>query len=714
MIALLGCASPPARPDLLLVTVDTTRADAVGAYGAVPSPTPHLDGLAVRGLRVEEAMSTAPVTLPSHTALLTGRYPDATGVHDNLAHRLGPEAVTLAERLRDAGWQTGAFVSAAVLDRAFGLDQGFDTYHDTVRGGARRASVPRRPGDEVAADAVAWLAAADPDRPVFAWVHLYDAHQPHQPSAAHRARFPDDPYAAGIADADAALGAVLAAFRAAGRDPVVAVVGDHGESNGEHGERTHGWFAYRSTLRVPLVVAGPGVPARVLAGPASTVDLVPTLLARLGLPPDPSLDGLDLLGPLPPDRVVYGESWTPRLGYGFAPLAVAIDARHRYVDAPRPELYDWTDDPTETQNRHGDRAVPPGLLAAVAAHATDPDAAAGRAGPMDDQTALQLAALGYVGGAAPASARDPKDDPRAIEAYTEVMLAARTRPPAAAIPLLEGYVAANPGVAAARLLLSRAALLADQPEVGLRALDGLDPSDPQVRLSRAVLSNAAGREAEGMAELRALRLDWPDWTPPRVALADALRVGGDCAAAVQEVEDALRRHPDDPGLRVVRADCREAAGDLAGAVADLDLAVDADPAQTEARLVLASLLLALDRPDAAVARLVEAPAPDPRVERSLALARHQAGELAAALPALEAAAATDPTDAEVLLALADALLRLGADRGRVPGLLDRVSTLVPGEPQVHAVRARWWKAEGRLDEAQREAERWREAAAGAQ
>ena len=272
-------------PDDLLITLDTVRADALGVYGASPSPTPTIDALGARGVVVDEAMTVAPLTLPAHASILTGTYPTRTGIRDNMSFRLGDEAVTLAERLADIGYDTGAFVSAAVLDRAFGLGQGFHRYGDDVHA-AGLLGIPRRPAGEGVTAAVSWIASLPAEKPTFTWLHLYDAHLPLTPPADALARFPGDGYTASIAYADAQVGLLLDRYRAHGRDPIVVIVADHGEGRGDHGEQTHGWFVYRSTMRVPLVMHGPGVPEGVRwAGTASVVDIVPTVLDLLGQAP---------------------------------------------------------------------------------------------------------------------------------------------------------------------------------------------------------------------------------------------------------------------------------------------------------------------------------------------------------------------------------------------------------------------------------------------
>src|SRR6185295_19211933 len=259
-----GSAGPP---DVLLITVDTLRADHLGAYGDAQALTPVIDGLAARGARFAQVIAPAPLTLPSHASIFTATTPFTHGVRDNAGFVLGPALPTLAERFRAAGYSTAAFVSGYPLHRRFGLARGFDQYDDRLtRGGdrARPAAVERR-ADETIAAVETWLGrpAPGPRRPMFLWVHLFDPHAPYEAPEPYRTRFGERPYDGEVAFVDAQIGALLQRVTQARPDraSVVAVTSDHGEGLGEHGEPTHGLFVYDSTIRVPLVLAGPGVPA---------------------------------------------------------------------------------------------------------------------------------------------------------------------------------------------------------------------------------------------------------------------------------------------------------------------------------------------------------------------------------------------------------------------------------------------------------------------
>ena len=277
--------------DVLLITIDTLRADAVGAYGATTGATPVLDRLARGGVVFRQAHAHNVVTLPSHANILSGRLPFQHGVRDNAGFRFPADTPTLATLLKAAGYRTGAFVSAFTLDSRFGLDRGFDVYDDQLEGPAGPLALPERRGADTVAAAQRWLAQGD-GRPTFCWIHLYDPHAPYLPREPFASRFPGTPYVGEVAAADAALEPVLRPLlEAASPHTVVVLTADHGESLGEHGERTHGLFAYEATLRVPLILFTPSVvPPAVVDSLAGHDDIVPTILDAIARTPPASRD----------------------------------------------------------------------------------------------------------------------------------------------------------------------------------------------------------------------------------------------------------------------------------------------------------------------------------------------------------------------------------------------------------------------------------------
>ena len=333
--------------DVLLITLDTTRPDRLGAYGNRGIETPNFDRLAREGVIFSNAVAVAPTTLPTHASILTGLYPLRHGARANSSFVLGPEQTTLAERLRRAGYATGAFVSAFVLDRRFGVYQGFEVYDDELPSAGDAISVAERSADRTTDRAVRWLERPH-ERPRFTWVHYYDAHAYWTPPSPFAELYPIA-YDGEIAFVDSQIGRLL---EAADADTVVVVVGDHGEALGEHGEGTHGILVQDATLRIPLVVRAPGglpsgvhVPTRV-----SQIDLVPSLLSLLGEPVPKGLDGRSFLQPPDPERAIYAENLEPRLQYGWARLAALYRGPFKYVDGPSPELYELARDPLESDD----------------------------------------------------------------------------------------------------------------------------------------------------------------------------------------------------------------------------------------------------------------------------------------------------------------------------------------------------------------------------
>ena len=359
-LALAGCGPAP-RPHILLVTFDTTRADYVGFASGREGLTPMLDAMAERGAWFSTCLTPQPLTLPSHTSIMTGLYPFSHGVRNNGTYIVPDETVTLAERLQEQGYATHAVVAAFVLDSQFGLDQGFAGYDDDFSGGPKQKMFMFREikADVVARKAVRWLEQErSKEKPFFLWLHFFDPHADYEPPADLAARFPDEPYRGEIAFADRELGRVFASLDDAGLldETLIVFASDHGEGLGEHGETTHGIFIYESTTRVPMLIAGPGVPptGRVDAL-VRTVDIVPTILDLLDLPGEKDLDGRSLRSLWEgedEDRTAYMETFVPRLNFGWGELRGLRGANLKVIQAPRPETYDLAIDPMELKDLH--------------------------------------------------------------------------------------------------------------------------------------------------------------------------------------------------------------------------------------------------------------------------------------------------------------------------------------------------------------------------
>jgi len=352
---LLASLGSSAQANLVLITIDTLRPDHLGCYGYTSIKTPNIDQLSRAGVRFTRAYTPVPITMPAHAALFTGAFPLATGIHDFSGNKLPTNAATIAQTLRDNHYSTAAFIGAAVLDSRFGLSRGFETYFDHFQFGRSEEiyldSLERR-GDRVVDEALNWLRGG-PRGQFFLWVHLYDPHRPYNPPEPYASRYRTRPYDGEIAFADAQVGRLVALLRQLRLfdTSVMVLAGDHGESLGEHGEKTHGFFLYNATLHVPLIIRIPGVAPRVVGDEVSLVDVMPTILQALKIPVPSSVQGKSLLslvrGGQAPDADLYAESYFPLLHFGWSPLRSLQWRGLKYVETSRPELYDTRTDPRE-------------------------------------------------------------------------------------------------------------------------------------------------------------------------------------------------------------------------------------------------------------------------------------------------------------------------------------------------------------------------------
>jgi arylsulfatase A-like enzyme/Flp pilus assembly protein TadD len=426
--SLLAAAAPPAkapvRPagagrDVVLITIDTLRADAAGFAGNRRSQTPVLDRLAAQGRVFTDAHAHNVVTLPSHANILTGLYPFQHGVRENSGFRLATAVPTLASVLHSAGYATGAFVGAFPLDSQFGLDRAFDVYDDHYPKGSDEEEfiMAERRGDEVLRPALAWW-GAQKGKPRFLWVHLYDPHASYEPPEPFASRFKDQPYLGEVAAVDSFLAPLLGPFLDGVEKPALVVVtADHGESLGEHGEQTHGVFAYEATLKVPLVLWGRGVTPGRDTRPARHIDIFPTVLQAVGVAsPAPSglrRPGRSLLAPAATNGAdSYFEALSTTLNRGWAPLRGLIRGGKKFIALPLPEVYDLPRDPREATNRiDQERAAARGIFAALPKESAWPP----RREDLKPEDEARLLSLGYLSGAA--GARDsygPEDDPKRL------------------------------------------------------------------------------------------------------------------------------------------------------------------------------------------------------------------------------------------------------------------------------------------------------------
>ena len=476
--------NPSADQNILLVTIDTLRGDALSSYGG-PAQTPNLDALASHGARFTFAHAHAVVTLVSHTSILTGQLPYEHGMRDNSGYRVKDGTRTLATRLKALGFSTGAFVGGFPLAKRFGLTPGFDVYDDQMpeMTGDKTFSMPERPANEVVSRAVTWT--SQQQGKFFEWVHVFDAHSPYRPPAEFAAKYSAQPYYGEVAWIDTALKPLFDQLATLSRPTTVIVTSDHGESLGEHGEATHGMFAYESTLRVPMIIAtvtphqSRAPRGVVIDAPVRHLDIAPTVLDMIAAPADASMAGSSLRGLIGagqgPDRPSYFESMTYNLVRGWAPLRGVLVSKDKYIDLPIPELYDLIADPKEAQNltaSKSDRAQV--LLGTLKTYNMAPPSRPGRESA---DAIANLKSLGYISGAA--AARDhytEADDPKNLASLDRDLHTAseyaQSGRAAESIALLKKVIGLRPDTADAYMSLSYAYWQLGQARDAIATLEG--------------------------------------------------------------------------------------------------------------------------------------------------------------------------------------------------------------------------------------------------
>jgi len=620
------------HPNLILITIDTLRADHVGVYGAKTGATPAIDALASRGVRFDQAQTAVPLTGPSHATILTGQYPPAHGVRGNVVFTLGTKYPTLAVQLKRAGYVTGAFVGAYPVAAAFGFGQGFDTFnedfHETTVGdpGAERRA------NEVADAALRWLESSstkpglfERGHPFFAWLHFYDPHAPYAPPPPYRDRFSGRPYDGEIAFTDAQVLRVLDWLRASGHDAdtVVMLMADHGEGLGDHHEQMHAVLVYQSTMRIPMMVSGPGLPAGVVV-PArvGTIDVVPTVMGLLGLDAERSLPGRDLR-PLAtaqpvPSAPLYGESLFGRLNCHWAVLRSSIKDDWKLILGAAPELYNLARDPEEAHDLA--KAEP----ARVQSMSLELQQALLRMAPQGDKAQpnaatpeqeQQLRSLGYTAGS---GGSGPLDDPRLPDPRTHAelydRLQAATAAQGAALPAAFQEVQEvtridpnNPfafGTLASMAYRYGSLIVASHAFA--RTLE-LDPDRPGIRQNYGKLLRELGRYDESERELRialALTGDEDASGPTRVSLAQTLIVLKKTDEADTLLTGVLNRDAKNQEALIARGRLRTVQGRINEAVSSLEQVTSASDA--DMLIDLASAYIGANRLDKARAAATDA------------------------------------------------------------------------------------------------------------
>jgi len=535
-----------AARNVVLVTIDTLRTDRISCYGSDRLDTPNIDRFAEEGVRFTNAATTVPFTLPAHSSILTGLYPPGHGVRENVGYTIDGRVPTLAEVLSNAGWATAGFVSAFVLDGRWGVGRGFDHYFDDFDlSGFESANLSsvQRTGDVTVAEAVRWLDRRPSDRPFFLWLHLYDPHDPYEPPEPYKSAYANRPYDGEVAFTDSLIGEFRRALEDRGLlgSTMVVLTSDHGEGLGDHGESSHGFFLYDTTVHVGLIVRLPGgEPAgRTVDAAVSHVDLMPTILDAVNLDPPAPVHGKSLIPLIDGEdrdssRGVYSESLYPLLHYGWAPLRAFRTDDRKLISAPRPEVFDVRADPREEQDlSHAQPAVLAELEAGLDGlrSVIEPASPTTAAAPdLDPQTIAQLQALGYAAGQGGVSLDQESDRPRAdpkdkIDLHRTMMHAQSLmqRDPVAAESALRDVLEVDPDILDAQQMLGQLALLSGRHDEALRffrrALE-LEPDHRNSLMGMASAYRSLGRVDEALAGYRHLLAVAGDHTGASLAIAD--------------------------------------------------------------------------------------------------------------------------------------------------------------------------------------------------
>jgi len=654
----------PSDLDLVVVTLDTTRADRIGCYGAKDPPTPNLDALAARGVLFENAVSPMPLTLPAHCTLFTSRLPGAHTVRDNGGYKLPAEAVTLAEVLKERGYRTGGFVAAYVLDHKWGIAQGFDRYFDDFDLKAQKSvsmgDIQRR-GDEVVAKAFEWLDGVKNDR-FFAWIHLYDPHAPYAPPEPYASRFAAHPYNGEIAWTDELVGRIVAGLDRMGvtKRTLVAVLADHGESLGEHGENGHGFFVYEPVTHIPLILAGPyaSMGGRRVAEVVKTVDVAPTLLDLMGArgalasaqgrslvstilaaggtpgpgpgtasaasaaasaaaPPDAIAD---TPVPVPPGWQVgrdrdsgYSETYYARFHFGWSELRAVRTRRWHFIEAPTAELYDLGTDPGEAVNLAASR---PDVVADLRKLLGDYERASvpahGATAPLeeDEETLRKLAALGYAGGRSSHDTDrsfrdlpDPKDRIGIYNLMNRAREAIQGEHDDEAAGLLREVLRGDPEVIDAYFMLgnlqAKKQEWRDAAELYRKTLEKR-PDHDYAMIGLADTLVATGRVDDAILGYERFLQQDPGNAQITYRLAQVLLDDGRDGSAAEYFRKTLQAEPKTARAEVGLGVVSFRAKDFAGARASIDRALAIDPKARYARYNLALLAEAAGDAHAAV------------------------------------------------------------------------------------------------------------------
>ncbi len=613
--------------NVLLVTIDTLRADALSVYGG-KAKTPNIDRLAARGARFDFAHAHAVVTLVSHASILSGRYPYATGVRDNTGYRFPQTMPTIATRLKDRGFATGAFVGGFPLDHRFGLNVGFDIYDDNLApppgaglpsGALAQEGERERRADVVVASALKWM--GDQHGKWFSWVHVYDPHVTYSPPPEFLAQYPNEPYYGEVAWTDFALGRLFDQLSTLPRRTLVIVTADHGEGLGDHGELTHSLFAYESTLHVPLIVAELGGAQTtapkgvVIETPVRHVDLLPTVLDAVddprvaaGRTPSDVVDGSSLLPLIASgsgaDRPSYFEAMSANIARGWAPLRGVLVGREKFIDLPIAELYDLKDDAKELRNVFPVRTDRGNVLFNTLKSFND--APPGRPQTETAEVKESLRALGYFGGgsAAPKEKYTEADDPKRLIELEQTMTAATNAFRAGrnddAISGFRSVIERRPDTEDAYRKLALVYWRTGQPKFAIAVLEtalrnGITQDEVKIRLGEYLART--GQTARAIQLLSSFANDDPD---ALIALGNTYQLAGRAADAVKTFEHLAKVDPKN-GIAYENIGITLLGGrNLPGAEAALRKALEVDPSLAGAYTALGVVLARTNRRNEAI------------------------------------------------------------------------------------------------------------------
>jgi arylsulfatase A-like enzyme/Flp pilus assembly protein TadD len=604
-------------PNVVVITIDTLRADHLGCYGDQQIRTPHIDSLAADGVRFERAYTPVPVTLPAHTVLFTGTYPLLSGIHDFSANKLSPTQPTLASVLKEQGYTTGAVIGSAVLDSRFGLNRGFDFYYDHFDFNRLQESnldEMERPGNVVADTALDWLAKHDKNK-FFLWMHLYDPHFPYRPPEPYSEQYKDRPYDGEIAFADAQVGRLIRFLKDKGlyQNTIIVLTGDHGESLGEHGEKTHGFFIYNATLHIPVIFHLPGQKlGNRMPELVSLADLMPTVLQVLKVDVPSQVQGRNLLPLMTTKKEdqsqgLYAETFLPRLHFNWSELRGIETKNYHFIDAPKPELYDLAKDPGETQNLYQTKkAVADEMrarLATLIRQYSGGQELAEKTG-LDPALMERLQSLGYAGfsgGGSPIvsnrSLPDPKDRIQAYELFSDAMADSQHARYRESVDKLNLVLQADQDSIPAHYLLGLNYYRMREFSMAVAQLQRVVQLSPDYALAVFQLGLAYGQMGDWDRAIetlkRALQLDAtnfsasynlgaaylqkkmvpeavsafrqcittaPDYAQGHRALGEVLLYQGQINEALAELHRAIELDPNDPGSHIALAKALAATG----------------------------------------------------------------------------------------------------------------------------------------------------------